>query len=503
VLVAYNCGRELGRPAAGVWAAALLTVSPLHAQNAHLAACDAISTTMYLLALLFWLRALKGLTLASAWWAGAWCGAAMAVKQYLFPLALVLLLVLALARLPEQATLRRRLGLVAWGVLGMLVTFAVCWPTFVRHPLWELFYLTENRSMTWIFHPQPGETFRTFIGGTVGWVGLVALLVGLAPLGPRASRSHPPGAGWGPERTPFGPSDPGASRSHPAGWKPAPRGQQWAALVIALFPLITVVTMGTARAVTERFFPGITGAVVIPAGLGAERIWQVLRGQGAFRWRSAVAGAFVVALLGPLAVQTVGWDLTHTLPGRSYEPNRVRAFLSQVTKPGEVVFSVIPDCCPEGRPWQKLPVNIRDFKGVRCQTMRRLLQGPRTRWAARLLLGPARVEELMREAQQIWDEATADPTSYYAPMAVARFPRLADLATPGTQWIVLRPDDVKLTRPKNWPRTWYPEYWKTFGAFHAELERRAVRVGTPEGWEVWEVQEPGARRRQVGAADSS
>ena len=484
VLVAYNCGREWGRPAAGVWAAALLTVSPLHAQNAHLAACDAISTTMYLLALLFWLRALKSLTLASAWWAGAWCGAAMAVKQFLFPLALVLLVVLALAQLPEPAGLRRRVGLMAWGALGMLATFAVCWPTFVRHPLWELFYLTENRNMTWVFRPEPLQTFRTFIGGTVGWVGLVAVLVGLVPLGPRASRSHPPGAGWGPERTPFGPS-----------------GK--AAVVIALFPLICVLTMGTAQAVADRFFAGVAGAVVIPAGLGAERLGQLVWGLRDLRWRSVAAGAFAVALLGPLAVRSVGWDVTHTLPGRSYEPNRVRAFLSQVTKPGEVVFSVIPDCCPEGRPWQKLPVNIRDFKGGRCDTMRSLLEGPRTRWAARLLLGAARVEELKREAQHIWNEASADPTSYYAPMAVARFPRLAELGTTGTQWIVLRPGEIELTRPETWRRTWCPGYWKTFGAFHAELQRRAVRVGTPQGWEVWEVQEPGARRRQVGAADSS
>ncbi len=80
VVVVYAIGRRLAGPLCGLWAAALLTVMPLHVLHSHYGTVDVTQALFIALCLLFTIKLYQDGDLASAIGAGAMAGLAASVK---------------------------------------------------------------------------------------------------------------------------------------------------------------------------------------------------------------------------------------------------------------------------------------------------------------------------------------------------------------------------------------------------------------------------------------
>lgn len=129
VLVAYRLGRELGGRAAGLVAALLVAVNPLHVRSSHFGNTDTTLTLLVALALLFTVRAARRARARDFVLAGACVGLAASAKYpgALFAAGLPLAALLPAGRaaaLPLAARLR---GL-AWAVAATGAAFALTSP---------------------------------------------------------------------------------------------------------------------------------------------------------------------------------------------------------------------------------------------------------------------------------------------------------------------------------------------------------------------------------------
>jgi len=155
VWVTYALGRRLWGHAAGLWAALVLAVTPLHAQHSHWLTVDVPAAFWGTLALLWTAKlhdALQGSAQGKdAWrcalWAGAFAGLASATK-YNMALALLPLLMLC--------ALERRVKILLVGLVSGLAAFLVACPGAV---LDTRTFLADVR-FEWVHvSREPGPTF--------------------------------------------------------------------------------------------------------------------------------------------------------------------------------------------------------------------------------------------------------------------------------------------------------------------------------------------------------
>lgn len=163
VLVAYHLGKALAGRKAGLVAALLLAVNPLHVRSSHFGNTDATMTLFTALALLFTVRAARRGGTRDFILAGLSFGLAVSTKYTAGFFAAALPLA-ALWPRAEAATvpLGRRARALVLGVLAMLAAFALTSPFVLldwRIALADLRYLSTIRVEGW-----PGDT------GSPAWV---------------------------------------------------------------------------------------------------------------------------------------------------------------------------------------------------------------------------------------------------------------------------------------------------------------------------------------------
>jgi 4-amino-4-deoxy-L-arabinose transferase-like glycosyltransferase len=196
ILVTYHLGKQLAGRAAGLVAALLVAVNPLHARSSHFGNTDVTMTAFTAAALLFTLRAARRGRTRDFLLAGLGLGLAASTKYPAASFAVALPLA-ALLPGPRAAAVSRaaRLRGLAWGLAAMSAAFAATSPFVLldwRVALGDLRYLSGVRvegwwgdagGPAWLYH----WTFSLWYG--FGGPFYAALILGVACLAWRRDRA--------------------------------------------------------------------------------------------------------------------------------------------------------------------------------------------------------------------------------------------------------------------------------------------------------------------------
>lgn len=284
VLLTYLLGRRLAGEEAGLFAAALLAVSPAEVLTAHVVRPDVALHPFMVLALLAFTRigpALRGELLS-----GAAVGLATAIK-----FSAPLIAPAYLARRLAAPGFRWSRPLIA--AAASILVFAVCSPyTFVNSRstfgMWkQVSYHYQDRPGA-LDYDEAVLAYGEILAATLGYVGL-----GLAAAGIAVRRKA---------------------------WR------EWIALLVLAVIFIAVFSTATVR--EKRFLIPTLGAVCVLAGFAV---------QHAFRWRPlagvalAVAGLAAPALASAEYVRAISAPITKDLAGdwiEAHYPNGARVLMS-------------------------------------------------------------------------------------------------------------------------------------------------------------------------------
>jgi 4-amino-4-deoxy-L-arabinose transferase-like glycosyltransferase len=196
IIVTYHLGKQVAGRAAGLVAALLVAVNPLHVRSSHFGNTDVTMTVFTAAALVFTLRAARRARTRDFVLAGLGYGLAVSTK---YPAAFfaVALLVAALLPGPDAATVSRaaRLRALGLGLVAMGAAFAATSPFILldwRVALGDLRYLSGIRAEgwygdaggpAWLYH----VTFSMWYG--FGGPFYAALILGVAFLAWRRDRA--------------------------------------------------------------------------------------------------------------------------------------------------------------------------------------------------------------------------------------------------------------------------------------------------------------------------
>jgi len=185
VFFTYRLGMALAGRSAGLLAALLLAVNPLHVRNSHFATSDVAMTAFVTLGLLYAVRAANDGTLRDFIWSGIWFGLATSTK---YPALLFLTSLLSAAvwpcekdpLVPRQTRFYRLcLGLFCAAVALIFTSpfLLLDWPAAVR----DIHYQSSFRSTGWFGASEPAWyyhlTFSLYYG-----IGILLLLVLVASI---------------------------------------------------------------------------------------------------------------------------------------------------------------------------------------------------------------------------------------------------------------------------------------------------------------------------------
>jgi len=190
VAVVYALGREIWNHRAGLAAALLLALAPLHVLHSHYATVDVPGAFLAALALLLAVRMMRAMTLRNAAWAGVACGLAASVKYsgafvLVAPLAAWLLAFRDSRATPEE---RPPIGALVLPPVAALAAFALTspytfldWPNALQDICFEMQHMGAGDD-PWMMAAWPNGWLFHLNGlalGT-GFIMLAASAVGLA-----------------------------------------------------------------------------------------------------------------------------------------------------------------------------------------------------------------------------------------------------------------------------------------------------------------------------------